>query len=656
MAYSLEEMEAYLSEIYSVAAKDLEKTARQYLKDFERLQKQNQKKVDNGKWTQEEYDTWRKNKLLYGEHWPRIIQKVQREMLKVNQTALDYVNGKVPQIFAHTYNEVANKIPKSPVSGYSFELVNSETVNKLVKEEGIMLPPKKNLDKQKDKLWNAKQLNAQILQGVLTGESIPKLAERVKVVVGNNEVAAVRTARTMCTAAENSGRQSAYNKAEADGIKLNKTWLSAYMQANTRDTHRELNEQTVRSNEMFLTFKGNELEFPGDWRAPGYEVYNCRCTMVTSVIGFDKDKLKESVERQKKESEAVQNIEIESQNNDYWTGHDDSGIISMIEERRNNYEQLSTSEQDELIHSTGRYIISRASVSIQEINSRYDDLINELQARSSEQDKIYYDAAKIRDILKPEKLKLKELIDSGKATQSQIDRYQEVIKQLTECNRIMDKAIMAQIPIDDERRELIRLKSSEIEKAMCSLLAEVRACGGKISNRNIGLLDKNNYEANSARDMITDVLTQYPAEWVTASKLAGKILVDTAGRGYYNHYLNELVIEETNWSGRSTAYHELGHRFEFLIPNLAEAEKRFYERRTDGEELVKLNDVIANGGYGEDEVTKVDNFLNAYTGKYYNGEFFEVVSMGFEDFFTNPERLMKDNDYAEFICGVLCLL
>ena len=302
MAYSLEEMEKYLQDMYEKAGKDLEQKAVQYMLDFQRLEEQHKRDVQNGKWTQEQFDTWRKNKLLYGTHWTRMIQTVQRDMAKVNQTALDYINGKIPQIFAQTYNEVAEKVPKSPVSGYSFELVNADTVKNLIHEEGIILPPKKNLDKQKDKLWNAKQVNAQLLQGILQGESIKKIAARMQNVANADLVGATRTARTMCTAAENSGRQSAYNRAAEDGIKFTKTWLAA-LQGNTRDTHKYLNQQTQPHDKPFESSSGAVLMFPGDWHAPPAEVYNCRCTMITNFKGFDKVKLKEAVERQQKEAE-----------------------------------------------------------------------------------------------------------------------------------------------------------------------------------------------------------------------------------------------------------------------------------------------------------------------------------------------------------------
>lgn len=278
-------MERYLAGLYKQAGKDLEDKFKQYTKDFERLEEQHKGDVESGNWTQEQFDEWRKNKLLYGEHWTRLIQYAQKEMANANKTAIAYVNDKATQVYADSYNSLREVIENSDVKGYSFELVDANTVKNLVKEEGIILPPKKNLDVQKDKLWNAKQVNAQLLQGILQGESIPKIAARMQNVANADLAGATRTARTMITAAENSGRQSGMNKAEEDGIIFWKMWI-ATSDERTRESHNVLNGQVVPNGEMFVTINGEELEFPGDWRADGSEVYNCRCSLGTIVKGF----------------------------------------------------------------------------------------------------------------------------------------------------------------------------------------------------------------------------------------------------------------------------------------------------------------------------------------------------------------------------------
>ena len=236
--------------------------------------------------TQEEYEEWRKNKLLYGMHWQRMIDKDTKELLRYNETALRYINGETPQIFASGYNSVVEKVPDSPVGGYDFELVNADTVENIVHEEGIILP-KKKLDPEKDVAWNAKLINAQLLQGILQGESIPEMAKRMQTVANSDLAGATRTARTMHTAAQNCGRQTGYNKAAKQGIIFEKTWMAAHDER-TRSTHAEMDGQTVAYDAMFVSPSGAELEFPADWRAPAAEVYNCRCTMTTRFKGFKK--------------------------------------------------------------------------------------------------------------------------------------------------------------------------------------------------------------------------------------------------------------------------------------------------------------------------------------------------------------------------------
>ena len=241
--------------------------------------------------TEEEFAEWRKNKLLYGMHWRRLVDRNTKELLKYNETAVKYINGEVPQIFASGYNDVAEQVPDSPVAGFDFELVNADTVSNLVHEEGITLP-KKVLDPEKDVAWNAKLINAQLLQGILQGESIPKMAKRMQTVANSDLAGATRTARTMHTAAQNYGRQTGYNKAAKQGIIFEKTWLAANQIGRTRDTHMKLSGTTVPYDQRFKSSSGVKLMFPGDWNAEsdgadiGAEIYNCRCTMVTKFKGF----------------------------------------------------------------------------------------------------------------------------------------------------------------------------------------------------------------------------------------------------------------------------------------------------------------------------------------------------------------------------------
>lgn len=328
----LKAMEKYLSDIYRQAEIDLKKKFNKYMADFARLEADKKKMVESGEMSQGEFDEWRKNKLLYGTHWPKLIKQVQKEMSRCNQTAIDYVNGKVPQIFAVNYNQLAEVISGSPVGGYSYELINADTVRNIATSDGIMLPPpRKGLNIPKDEQWNAKLVNAQLLQGILQGESIPKMAARMANVCNSNKAAATRTARTMTTAAENSGRQSGINRATADGIILIKEWL-ATNDERTRNSHAQINHERVRcdaGSEKVKKFS-NGLAFPGDWNGKPAEVYNCRCTLITKYAGVDRKLLKKAVKRQTEVYKGSPNGDNKPYKNDEMSEENQNSLNDMI--------------------------------------------------------------------------------------------------------------------------------------------------------------------------------------------------------------------------------------------------------------------------------------------------------------------------------------
>ena len=151
---------------------------------------------------------------------------------------------------------------------------------------------------------------------------------------------------------------------------------------------------------------------------------------------------------------------------------------------------------------------------------------------------------------------------------------------------------------------------------------------------------------------VVQAYSYYPKSWIEKSVQRGTLSPKKVDRGYYNGYEGIIAISGgSEASTFSTALHELGHRMEDAVPGIREAEKAFYDRRTQGESLVWMGT-----GYRKDEVTRVDNFISEYMGKDYGGAYYELVSMGFEYAFTDPDKLMKDPDMAEWIYGLLVLM
>lgn len=221
----------------------------------------------------------------------------------MNETAAAYINGEMPAIYATNYNSAGDDIA-SQVKGYSFELVDAGTVKSLATKDETLLPYKV-VDGKKDVRWNTRAVNSEIMQGILQGDSIPKISDRLTHVTEMNLTSAVRNARTATTSAQNRGRMDSYHKAQEKGIRMVKVWL-ATGDARTRDAHFELNGQERDIDEPFENSLG-KIMYPGDPDADPANVYNCRCTLITRVVGFTKEAQEEEPElevRQEKQGTA----------------------------------------------------------------------------------------------------------------------------------------------------------------------------------------------------------------------------------------------------------------------------------------------------------------------------------------------------------------
>ena len=279
----LEQMEKRLSAIYSEAQGDIQRKANEYFAKFEKADAEKRKLVKAGKLTEDEYKSWRQGKIMYGKRFTAMKEDISRQLLNVNQTATAYINGELPEVYAMNYNALADTV--DGVGGYSFTLTDADTVRHLATTDTSLLPFRE-LDPAKDIPWNMKKINGQILQGIVQGESVPKISKRIMNVQEMNKDAAIRSARTIVTGAENKGRLDSYKRAEADGIILEKEWI-ATSDSRTRDWHNELDGQTRSTDKPFENAIG-KIMFPGDPSADGANVYNCRCTMASVVKGFKK--------------------------------------------------------------------------------------------------------------------------------------------------------------------------------------------------------------------------------------------------------------------------------------------------------------------------------------------------------------------------------
>ena len=300
----LEAMEEELYEIYKRAYKENAEAWNEYMnevgKEIADLEKAYNDAVLDGdkdeiKRTGKKLVQAKRERTVLSDRFESVAEQTATNLYHVNEIAVAYINGQLPQVYSLGYNAIKGSV-ESAVKGYSFTAINPNVVEGLVKQKRVLLPTKQ-VNKSKDIAWNMKKLNSEVLQGILQGDSMDKIAKRFQNVQNMNSASAIRNARTMVTAAENAGRWDSYDKLAKDGAIVEKFWSAAH-DKKTRKWHREAAatynpENKIPYDELFVV-NGENLMFPCDMEhgATGHNVYNCRCGMFGMVVGFNFEKVK----------------------------------------------------------------------------------------------------------------------------------------------------------------------------------------------------------------------------------------------------------------------------------------------------------------------------------------------------------------------------
>lgn len=296
-------LEERIKEEYARALADAEEKVIKYFRKFEKGKLEQKALLDAGKTTEKEYKDWLYRHTMMGQQWKDLEKVLAEDFTHANEIALQISRGQMPDIYAVNANYATYQIEHDGKIDTSFTLYNHDTAELLMKNEHVQLMPRPSTKKaaqiaaNKDMQWNMRKIQSAVLQGVLQGESPFEVAHRLEQVGQMNYNSAVRYARTMGTSAQNAGRYEAYKRAENLGVKLTIEW-QATLDGRTRHDHRMMHGQRRDVGEPFETPDGFSIMYPADCSgesdAPQREIWNCRCTLLSWVKGFEGDTVKSS--------------------------------------------------------------------------------------------------------------------------------------------------------------------------------------------------------------------------------------------------------------------------------------------------------------------------------------------------------------------------
>ena len=287
----LKKLEKKIKKEYSQASKEVEKSMLDYLKRFEENDNEMLSKLHADEITIKEYTEWRTKQMIITDKWEKQRDQLAETYMNADRVASELIKGTTYEAYALNHNYGTFEAENGAKVDTSYTLYSKDTVARLVKDDPQLLPKVGKATSEKIrrgelKKWNEKQIQSVMMQGVLQGESIPKIAKRLATTVGEkNSYSHIRAARTMTTSAENAGRIDSYKRAEAMGIQMKKQWL-ATQDNRTRHSHIVIDGESVPINEKF----SNGLMFPADPDGAPAEVYNCRCTLIGDIADVS-DKL-----------------------------------------------------------------------------------------------------------------------------------------------------------------------------------------------------------------------------------------------------------------------------------------------------------------------------------------------------------------------------
>ena len=279
----LEAFEKRLKRHYKRAYAVIDKKIKEYTADLAQIDSEMKAAL-----SPDEYKRWRKETLDKLKQYTDMRDTIAEELVHADSVAAGMIEDVLPEFYAEGFNMGVYQLEHDFAMDTAFTLYDKSTVARLIKENPKLMPdlPKFELRVPRDLRWNKAQIHSELVKGILHGDSVESIAERLpRASTEKNMKGAIRRARTMVNGAENAGRVDSYKRAEKIGVEMVQEWM-AVLDDRTRHSHRDMDGIKIPVGDTFP----NGCRFPGDpeCKKPE-EVWNCRCTMRGDLLKYPRE-------------------------------------------------------------------------------------------------------------------------------------------------------------------------------------------------------------------------------------------------------------------------------------------------------------------------------------------------------------------------------
>lgn len=284
----LERLELKLSALYKTTGKEVAAEYKKFIGKFSSEIDGMAEQLNNGEITEEDYQKWIRRTVIQSKDYRETVGMLATMLTNTDIAAMALLNNELPLVIAQSYDFVTSlgfaAADEAGLTVGTFQIYNAESVQKIIKDNPEIL---KEVYKDKDYSWNRDNINKELTNSLVRGDSIQQTAARLQNVSDMDKNAAIRNARTAMTAAENLGRTEAAAEMRKNGVPIEEVW-SATKDDKTRETHLLMDGTTRDANGEFgAGIIDNPIRFPGDPQGDPEEIYNCRCRLSNVLKGID---------------------------------------------------------------------------------------------------------------------------------------------------------------------------------------------------------------------------------------------------------------------------------------------------------------------------------------------------------------------------------
>lgn len=377
----LEQLEERLTALYANAALETQSDFYNFMEKYKKDYLAMLEKLDAEEITKAEFDLWCSKKILKTTQYKEMLATLTNILVNTDVAAMAIIRGKLPFVVAQSYNFAQSlgfaAADKAGLSIGTFQVYNAWSVQKIIKDNPKLLP---NVDIPLDRKWNNDKINTAITHSIIHGDSIPKVAKRLREVTNMDKNSAIRNARTSMTGAENLGRNESIKFMKKNGVPVQLMW-SATHDSRTRDTHLLL-DRTFQNEKGYFGegILSKLMKFPGDPEGLPQEIYNCRCRASIYLEGIDHSK----------DAELYDKFMTENYPDDYKQLKEWEEKTGRAEERRQTLEYQKVLKE---IHKTGYYDSNSFAKNVEPKNAQSSFIpaqtVEEAQQRAREAGAIY---------------------------------------------------------------------------------------------------------------------------------------------------------------------------------------------------------------------------------------------------------------------------